>query len=145
MYFLSVFFDINIYFTTHLIKEIKLLGPMFLHQMYVYEIFNDILKLFIRNRAYPKGSMVQGYYTKEAVEWAINYTDPSNPISVSKSYHEGRRARKGTIGKKAITPDPNYFTTLISMCCNKCPVCSSTWLSTRRYCLEIILGTMNYG
>jgi hypothetical protein len=49
MYFLSVFFDINIYFTTHLIKEIKLLGPMFLHQMYVYEIFNDILKLFIRN------------------------------------------------------------------------------------------------
>jgi hypothetical protein len=109
MYFLSVFFDINIYFTTHLIKEIKLLGPMFLHQMYVYEIFNDILKLFIRNRAYPKGSMVQGYYTKEAVQWAINYTDPSNPISVSKSYHEGRRARKGTIGKKAITPDPNLF------------------------------------
>jgi hypothetical protein len=31
MYFASVFFDINVYFTTHLIKEIKLLGSVFLH------------------------------------------------------------------------------------------------------------------
>jgi hypothetical protein len=57
------FFDISVHFTTHLIKEIKLLGPVFLHQMYAYERFNGILKSFIRNQAYPKGSMVQGYYT----------------------------------------------------------------------------------
>jgi hypothetical protein len=31
MYFPSVFFDISIHFTTHLIKEIKLLGLVFLH------------------------------------------------------------------------------------------------------------------
>jgi hypothetical protein len=68
MYFQLAFFDISIYFTTHLIKEIKLLGPVFLHQMYVYERFNDILKLFIRNRAYPKGSMVQEYCTEESVK-----------------------------------------------------------------------------
>jgi hypothetical protein len=68
MYFPPVFFDIGVYFTTHLIKEIKLLDPVFLHQMYVYERFNGILKLFIRNRAYPEGSMVQGYCTEEAIE-----------------------------------------------------------------------------
>jgi hypothetical protein len=49
MYFAPVFFNISVYFTTHLIKEIKLLGLVFLHQMYAYERFNDILKLFIRN------------------------------------------------------------------------------------------------
>jgi hypothetical protein len=49
MYFLPVFFDISVYFTTHLIKEIKLLGPVFFHQMYVYERFNGILKSFVRN------------------------------------------------------------------------------------------------
>jgi hypothetical protein len=54
MYFSPAFFDISIHFTTHLIKEIKLLGLMFLHEMYAYERFNDILKLFIRNRAYPE-------------------------------------------------------------------------------------------
>jgi hypothetical protein len=68
MYFPPASFDILVYFTTHLIKEIKLLGPVSLYQMYVYERFNDILKSFIRNQAYPKGSMVQGYYKEEAVE-----------------------------------------------------------------------------
>jgi hypothetical protein len=53
--------------------------------------------------------MVQGYYTEEAMEWALNYTDPSNPIGVPKSRHEGRLAGKWIIGKKAITPDPHLF------------------------------------
>jgi hypothetical protein len=52
MYFPPAFFDISVHFITHLIKEIKILGPVFLHQMYAYERFNDILKSFIRNRAW---------------------------------------------------------------------------------------------
>jgi hypothetical protein len=43
------------------------------------------------------------------MEWALNYTDPSNPIGVLKSHHEGRLTEKWTIGKKAITPDPHLF------------------------------------
>jgi hypothetical protein len=49
MYFTPAFFNISVHFTTQLIKEIKLLCPVFLHQMYTYERFNDILKSFIRN------------------------------------------------------------------------------------------------
>jgi hypothetical protein len=59
-YFPPAFFDINVHFTTHLIKEIKLIGPVFLHQMYVYKRFNSILKSFVKNQAYLEGSMVQG-------------------------------------------------------------------------------------
>jgi hypothetical protein len=109
MYFPHAFFDITIHFTTHIIKEIKLLDPMFLNQMYAYERFNGILKSFVRNRAYPKGSIVHGYCTEEAVEWALNYVDPSNPIGVPKSCHEGRLIGKGTIGKNAIPLDPYLF------------------------------------
>jgi hypothetical protein len=58
MYFPPVFFDISVYFTTHLIKEIKLLSLVFLHQMYAYERFNGILNPFVRIRAYPEGSIV---------------------------------------------------------------------------------------
>jgi hypothetical protein len=94
MYFSPGFFDISIYLTTHLIKEIKLLGLAFLHQMYAYERFNGILKSSVRNRAYLEGIMVQGYYTKEDVEWALNYADLSNPIGVPKSHHEGRLTGK---------------------------------------------------
>jgi hypothetical protein len=49
MYFPPAFFDISVHFTTHLIKEIKLLGHVFLHQTYVYERLNVILKSSIRN------------------------------------------------------------------------------------------------
>jgi hypothetical protein len=109
MYFPPLFFDVSVHFTSHLIKKIKLLGPMFLHQMYAYERFNSVLKSFVRNRAYPEGSMVQGYYIEEAVEWALNYTGPTNPIGVPKSCHVGRLTGKGTIGKKAITPGLDLF------------------------------------
>jgi hypothetical protein len=77
--------------------------------MYAHERFNDILNFFIRNRAYPVGSMVQEYYIEEAIEWTLNYTDPGNPIGIHKSRHEGRITGKRTIGKKAITLDPNLF------------------------------------
>jgi hypothetical protein len=82
---------------------------MFLHQMYAYERFNDILKSFVGNRAYPKGSMAQGYCIEEVMEWALNYADLSNLIGVPMSRHEGRLTRKGTIVKKAITSDPHLF------------------------------------
>jgi hypothetical protein len=77
--------------------------------MYAYERFNDILKSFVRNRAYPEGSMVQGCCTEETMKWALNYADSSNSIGVSMSRHEGRLTRKWTIVKKAITLDPNLF------------------------------------
>jgi hypothetical protein len=53
MNFAPAFFDISDHLTTHLFKEIKLLGPMFHHQMYAYERFNGILKSFVGNQAYP--------------------------------------------------------------------------------------------
>jgi hypothetical protein len=53
--------------------------------------------------------MVQGYCTAKAVEWALNYADPSNPIGVPKSRHEVKLIGKGTIGKNAITPYSHLF------------------------------------
>jgi hypothetical protein len=43
------------------------------------------------------------------MEWVVNYVNPSNPIGVPKSHHEGWLRGKGTIGKKAITLDPHLF------------------------------------
>jgi hypothetical protein len=53
--------------------------------------------------------MVQGYCTDETVGWTLNYADPSNPIGVTKSHHDGRLIAKWTIEKKARTLDPNLF------------------------------------
>jgi hypothetical protein len=145
MSFPPAFFNISVHFTTHLIKEIKLLGPVFLHQMYAYKRFNGILKSFIRNQACPKGSMVQGYYTEEAVEWALNYANPSNPIGVPMSHHEGRLIGKGTIGKKVITPYPHLFRCAHFQVLQQMSICLGISMSIRRCCLETILAAMNHG
>jgi hypothetical protein len=77
--------------------------------MYAYKRFNGVLKSFVRNRAYPEGSMIQRYCTEEAIEWALNYADPTNLIGVPKSRHEGMLTGKETIEKKAITLDLDLF------------------------------------
>jgi hypothetical protein len=77
--------------------------------MYAYERFNGILKSFVRNQAFPEGSMVQECCIEEAVEWTLNYANSSNSIGVPKSRHEGRLTGKWAIRKKVITPDPQLF------------------------------------
>ena len=37
----------------------------------------------------------------------LDYIDPSNPIGISKSRHEGRLAGIGILGEKTFTPDMN--------------------------------------
>jgi hypothetical protein len=100
MYFPPAFFDVSVHFTTHLIKEIKLLGPVFLHQMYAYERFNDVLKSFVRNRAYPEGSMVQGYCTEEALSGPqIMLTQKTRLVYPNLAMREGSLA-KGPLGRR---------------------------------------------
>jgi hypothetical protein len=53
--------------------------------------------------------MIQKYCTEEVMQWALKYTDLSNPIGVPNFCHERWLIGKGIIGKKAITPDPHLF------------------------------------
>jgi hypothetical protein len=49
----------------------KYLGPMFLHQMYPLERIMTVLKKYVRNQSRPKGCMVQGWATEEAIEFTL--------------------------------------------------------------------------
>ena len=109
MYFSPSFFDIMVYLTAHLVKEIHYLGPVFLHHMFPYERYMEILKSYIRNRAFPEECIMQGYAIEKALEWSINYIDPNNPICVPKSLHERKLIGVGVLGKMGITLDPKIY------------------------------------
>jgi hypothetical protein len=100
MCFPPSFFDIMVHLLVHIVNEIIALGPVFLHQMYAFERYMGILKGYVRNRAHPEGSMIEGYSTEEVVECCIDYIKDSNPIGVPVSRHEGRLSGRGTKGKK---------------------------------------------
>ncbi|XP_015697630.2 uncharacterized protein LOC107305223 [Oryza brachyantha] len=65
-----------------------------------YERYMSILKGYVRNCAHPKGSMIEGYITEEAVECCMDYVKDANAIEIHANRHEGRLSRRGTVGRK---------------------------------------------
>ena len=55
MYFPPSFFDMMVHLIVHLVKQIQILGPVFMHQMYPFERFMGVLKKYVHNRARPEG------------------------------------------------------------------------------------------
>ena len=94
----------------HLIKDISILGPVFLHNMFPFERFMGVLKKYVQNRARPEGSIAKGYGIEEVIYFYVDLIPNLDPIGVPKSRYEGRLSEKGTLGKKAyIGKEDDYF------------------------------------
>ena len=104
MIFPPSFFDIMVHLIVHLVYEIKMCGPAFMQSMYPFERFMGILKHYVRNRAHPEGSIVEGYVTEEVVEFCLDFMARLDPIGVPRSIHEGMLEGYGMNGKNKIQP-----------------------------------------
>ena len=74
-------FDMMVHFFGHIVEEIKILGLVFLHQMYSFERYMAVLKRYMWNRANPEGCMIQGYHTEEVVGSCTDYIDSTEQLS----------------------------------------------------------------
>ena len=105
------FFNIMTHLLVHLVEEIRILGPVFLHNMFPFERFMGVLKKYVRNRARPEGSISKGYGTEEVIEFCVDFLPDLKPIGVPESRYEGRLTGKGTLGRKAtVCRDGHSFT-----------------------------------
>jgi hypothetical protein len=95
------FFNIMTHLLVHLVEEIRILGPVFLHNMFPFERFMGVLKKYVHNRARPEGSISKGYGTEEVIEFCVDFLPDLKPIGVPESRYEGRLTGKGTLGRKA--------------------------------------------
>ncbi|KAK1677863.1 hypothetical protein QYE76_038711 [Lolium multiflorum] len=96
------FFNIMTHLLVHLVEEISILGPVFLHNMFLFERFMGVLKKYVHNRARPEGSISKGYGTEEVIELCVDFIPDLKPIGVPESRHEGRLSGKGTLGRKSM-------------------------------------------
>jgi hypothetical protein len=71
----------------HLVKEITIPRPIFLHNMWPFERFMSVLKKYILNRARPEGSIAKGYVTEEVIEFCVDFVDS---IRLGFQYHDTR-------------------------------------------------------
>jgi hypothetical protein len=104
------FFNIMTHLLVHLIKEISIFGPVFLHNMFPFERFMGVLKKYVHNHARPEGSIAKGYGIAEIIEFCIDFIPDLDPIGVPESRHEGRLSGKGTLERKSyIGKEDDYF------------------------------------
>ncbi|WVZ80446.1 hypothetical protein U9M48_027919 [Paspalum notatum var. saurae] len=82
----SIIFDIMTHLLVHIVKEIGILGPVFLHNMFPFEWYMAVLKKYVRNRSRPEGCIAKGYETEE-----------------------GKLAGKGTLEKKVMLCSDNVL------------------------------------
>src|SRR3954464_15211669 len=96
------FFNIMTHLLVHLVEEIRILGPVFLHNMFPFERFMEVLKKYVHNRARPEGSISKGYGREEVIEFCVDFLPDLKPIGVPESQYEGRLTGKGTLGRKTM-------------------------------------------
>jgi hypothetical protein len=102
MIFPPSFFTIMTHLLVHLVEEVLILGPVYLHNMFPFERLMSGFKKYVRNRARPKGSIAKGYAIEEVIEFCVDFIDELAPIGLPISRHEGRLRGKGTLGKKLV-------------------------------------------
>jgi len=73
----------------HLVKEIGILGLVFLHNMFPFEWFFAVLKKYFRNRARSKERTVKGYVPEEVIDFCVDYVDELCSIGVLVSRYGG--------------------------------------------------------
>lgn len=74
-YFPPSLFDVMIHLSIHLVREVKLCGPIFLRWMYPFERYMKTFKGYVRNRARAEGCIAEAYIAEEAVECLVNFEE----------------------------------------------------------------------
>jgi hypothetical protein len=82
MCFPPSFFDMMEDYMIHLVDQVFVLGPTYMHHMYLYERHMVVMKDYVHNRAHPEGSMIEGYTTEEVIECCVDYIKDGKPIGV---------------------------------------------------------------
>ncbi|KAH9302853.1 hypothetical protein KI387_014436, partial [Taxus chinensis] len=67
------FFDSQVHYLVHLVREIEYCGPVTSRSMWLVERLLKVLKHFVRQRARPEGSIATGYTTFKAMVRVTQY------------------------------------------------------------------------
>ncbi|XP_062010312.1 uncharacterized protein LOC133726719 [Rosa rugosa] len=76
------FFDIMVHVTVHLVREVRLCGPVYLRWMYPFERYMKFLKDYVRNRNRPEGCMAECYIAEEAIEFCADFLSDVSTVGI---------------------------------------------------------------
>ncbi|CAL8099280.1 unnamed protein product [Prunus armeniaca] len=88
-YFPPSFFDIMVHLVVHLVREVRLCGPVYFRWMYPFERYMKVLKGYVQNRTRPEGCIAEQYIAEEAVEFCTEHLSDVSTIGVPSSQKMG--------------------------------------------------------
>ena len=94
------FFNIMTHVLVHLVVEIVVLGPVFLHNMFPFERFMGVLKKYVCKRTRLEGRISMGHQTEDVIRFCVDFILDLKKIGLPQSRYEGetgwkRHARRG--------------------------------------------------
>ncbi|KAL6313128.1 hypothetical protein AAG906_019600 [Vitis piasezkii] len=92
-YFPPSIFDIMLHLTVHLVREVRLCGPVYMRWMYPFERYMKVLK----------GCIVECYIAEEALEFCTEYLSGMDAIGIPSSMKDEWKCGKPLLGGRAIT------------------------------------------
>ena len=81
-YFPPSFFTIMMHLIVHIVREVKLCGPIYLRWMYPFERYMKVLKNYVINRHRPEVCIAESYIVEEAVEFCSEFLSGVDPIGL---------------------------------------------------------------
>jgi hypothetical protein len=72
-YIPPTFFNAQEHYLIHQVEEIEICGPVYTRSMWMVERYLKSLKVLVRQRACPEGSMVEGYMVYQSMVYISQY------------------------------------------------------------------------
>ncbi|XP_075497779.1 uncharacterized protein LOC142535021 [Primulina tabacum] len=94
------FFDVMLHLTVHLVREVRLCGPVYFRWMYPFERSMKVLKSYVGSRKHPEGCIVRRYSAEEAIEFCSEYLNDLDPIGVPQSNRDPKSNIPGFLACK---------------------------------------------
>ncbi|KAL6272516.1 hypothetical protein ACE6H2_023208 [Prunus campanulata] len=88
-YFPPSFFDIMVHLVVHLVREVRLCGPVYFRWMYPFERYMKVLKGYVQNRTRPEGCIAERYIAEEGVEFCTDHLSDVSTVGVPSSQNMG--------------------------------------------------------
>jgi len=85
----SSFFNSQEHYLIHQVEEIELCGPTHARSMWMVERHLKFMKALVRQRARPKGSMVEGYMVFQTMVYIAEYLPGLAFIKIDLDRHGG--------------------------------------------------------
>ena len=92
-----------VHLIVHLVKEIRLCGPVYLRWMCPVGRYMKVLKRYMKNQYWPEALIVERYVAEESIEFCSEYVELVKPIGLPQCRHDNIRRGKGRRGYNVVT------------------------------------------